>query len=148
MPTNPINAREEVFEFFTEEFIDLPVPCELRYQGKVDPNSPRKFWGRLSLQTVMSEQSAYALTEEPDETPHVFATSGLVYFQVFAPVAERDAFHKGDLLAVKARDIFRRAGTPSGVWFRNARKVELPLRDGDKEYRWNVVVEFEYDERK
>ena len=148
MPSNPSLARDEVFEFFTSEFVDLSKPCAMRYQGKINEAAPRSYWARISMQSVMSQQTAFALTDEPGECPQVFETNGLIYVQVFAPITERDAFHYGDLLATKARDIFRRAGTASGVWFRNARAVELPFRAGDTEYRWNVVVEYEYDERK
>lgn len=149
MPSNPSLARDEVFGFFTAGFVDLPKPCDLRYQGKINPVAPRGYWARISFQQVMSGQSAFAVDNTPNgECPQVFETSGLIYVQVFAPITERDAFHFGDLLATKARDIFRSAGTPSGVWFRNARANELPFRANDTEYRWNVVVEYEYDERK
>lgn len=148
MPSSPAIARDEVFALFTAEFVNLPKPCAIRYQGKIEASSPRSYWARISMQSVMSQQSAFALTEEPGECPQVFETNGLIYVQVFAPITERDAFHFGDLLATAARDIFRRAGTSSGVWFRNARAVELPFRAGDTEYRWNVVVEYEFDERK
>lgn len=148
MPTTPTEAREDVFDMFTRQFEQLPVPCDIRYQGKIKEGSPRGYWCRLSMQSVMSEQAAFVLDDEPDPSAIVFETSGLVYVQVFAPISARDAFYFGGLLAEKARDIFRRAGTPSGVWFRNARINELPFRENDTEYRWNVVVEYEFDERK
>lgn len=148
MPSTPSIARDEVFQFFTSEFVNLPIECELLYQGKVSPNKPRNFWARLSMTQVLSSQSAFVLTDEPGQCPHEYETSGLIYVQVFAPISAEDSFAFGDLLATKARDIFRRAGTPSGVWFRNARYNELPVRPNDTEYRWNVVVEYEYNEVK
>jgi hypothetical protein len=148
MPSNPVLAREEVFELFTAEFKPLSVQCAIEYQGKVAKSKPRSYWVRLSMTQVMSGQSGFVLTDEPTPSPASFETSGLVQVQVFAPLSAEDSFHNGDLLAQKATDIFRRAGTASGVWFRNARYNELPFRPNDTEYRWNVVVEYEFDEFK
>lgn len=149
MPTNPTNARDEVFGLFTEAWnagtIVTPVP-EIRYQGKEIGATPEGYFVRLSMQQVGSPQGGFAMTEEPDASPIAFDTFGLIFVQVFAPMSAEDSWRYGDLLATFARDIFRRVETPSGVWFRNARYNEL---DNDKKrYRWNVIVEYDYSERK
>jgi hypothetical protein len=148
MPSNPVLAREEVFELFTLKFKPLAVPCAITYQGKVTKEKPRSYWVHLSMTQVTSGQSGFVLTDDETESPASFETSGLIQVQVFAPLSAEDSFHNGDLLAQRATDIFRGAGTASGVWFRNARYNELPFRPNDAEYRWNVVVEYEFDEFK
>lgn len=149
MPTNPTDARDEVFGLFTDRWaagtVLDPMP-EIRYQGKERGAVPKEYFVRLSMQQVGSPQAAFVMTEEPDASPAVFETYGLIFVQVFAPMSAEDSWRIGDLLATFARDIFRRVETPSGVVFRNARFNELD-NDG-KHYRWNVKVEYEYNERK
>jgi len=147
MPT--FNLRDDVFELFTDRFdvSEIVAKCIIRYQGKEKGEEPKRdYWVRISTSEVGSPQVAFAMTPEPDASPSVYESFGLVFVQVFAPMSEEDSFHNGDLIAKAARDIFRRVETPSGVTFRNARFNELD-NDG-KFYRWNVKVEYEYTERK
>jgi hypothetical protein len=148
MPTNPTNARDEIFRHFTDNFDASAIvdPVVIRYQGFERGEVPKKYWVRLSSQQVTSPQSAHIMTDEPGASPVAYDTNGLVFVQVFAPMSEEDSYRKGELIATLARDIFRAVETPSGVWFRNARFNELDP-DG-KHYRWNVKVEYQFSERK
>jgi hypothetical protein len=147
MTATPTQAREEVYEHFTERWIAStlrnPMPG-IRYQGKEKGEVPQDAYVRLSMQQVTSPQSAHTMRDDPGASGASYTTHGLIFVQVFMPASERDAFYKGELLATRARDIFRNTETPSGVWFRNARFNELEP-DGAK-LRWNVKVEYEYEE--
>lgn len=147
MTATPSQAREEVYEHFTERWIasDLRNPMPgIRYQGKEKGEVPDGAYVRISMQQVTSPQSAHTMRDDPGPSGAQFTTHGLIFVQVFMPASERDGFYKGELLATLARDIFRNTETPSGVWFRNARFNELEP-DGSK-LRWNVKVEYEYNE--
>lgn len=148
MPT-PTEARDETFELFTDAWLAGtvldPMPT-IRYQGNEKGKVPDDYFVRLSMQQVSSPQTAFVMTDEPNSSPSLFETYGLVFAQIFAPMSAEDSWRIGDLLATHGRDIFRRVETPSGVTFRNARFNELD-NDG-KHYRWNVKVEYEFTERK
>ena len=149
MACTPSQARDEVYELFTERWTasNLSAPQqmpEIRYQGKEKGAVPAGRFVRLSMQQVRSPQSAHTMPDGPGASGAQFTTYGLIFAQVFVPASERDGFFNGELLASFARDIFRNAETPSGVWFRNARFSELEP-DGSK-LRWNVQVEYEFNE--
>lgn len=148
MPTTPTNARDEIFRLFTDDFDVSAIvdECVVRYQGNERGDPPKKYWVRISTQQVTSPQAAHIMRDEPGASPIAYDTNGLVFVQVFAPMSDEDSFRKGELIATKARDIFRAVETPSSVWFRNARFNELDP-DG-KHYRWNVKVEYQFSERK
>jgi hypothetical protein len=143
---NPILARDDMLQHFDTPFREhelvVDTACLIRYQGVPTPNGepeiPDGFWVRVSTKNEGSPQGGFA-----DQEPR-FDSFGNIFVQVFAPIAEADSYRNGELLAIAARDIFRR-GTEAGVWFRNARYTEL--EDDGKFYRWNVVVEFEFSER-
>lgn len=147
MACTPAQARDEVYTMFTERWtsgtLRDPMP-ELRYQGKEVGSPPADAYVRLSMQQVTSPQTAHTMPEGPGASGAQFTTYGLIFVQVFMPTSERDGYFKGELLATFARDIFRNAETPSGVWFRNARFNEIEP-EGSK-HRWNVKVEYEYNE--
>lgn len=148
MATTPTNARDEIFRLFTDNFDVSAIvdECVIRYQGKESGAVPEKYWLRVSTQQVTSPQSAHIMRDDPGQSPVEYETNGLVFVQVFAPMSDEDSFRKGELIATHSRDIFRAVETPSGVWFRNARFNELDP-DG-KHYRWNVKVEYQFNERK
>ena len=149
MTATPTQAREEVYRLFTDAWkssdIRDPMP-EIRYQGKESGKVPEGAFVRISMQQVTSPQSAHTMRDDPGASGTQYTTHGLIFVQVFMPASERDGFFKGELLATFARDIFRATETPSGVWFRNARFNELEP-EGSK-HRWNVKVEYEYNELK
>lgn len=147
MFTNPLDARDEMFALFAAgwEATDvLDTPPEIRWQGKEKGDIPPGYFVRVYTIGVKSEQRGFLQRDDPGASPPVFDTCGMIYASVFAPMSAEDSFRNGELLARAGRDIFRSAETPSGVWFRNARYVELP-NDG-KHYGWNVIVEYEFSE--
>jgi hypothetical protein len=147
MFTNPILAKDEMFELFDNAFrsheLVVDTDCLIRYKGvpleEGEPQIPDGYWVFVSKVTAGSQQAGYADTERR------YTTFGNLFVQVFAPMIAADSSRNGELLAIAARDIFRGIETEGGVWFRNARYKELES-DG-KFYRWNVTVEFEFSER-
>lgn len=147
MACTPAEARDEIYTHFTDRWIasDIRDPMPgIRYQGKEKGAIPDGAFVRLSMQQVRSPQSAHTMPADPGPSGAQFTTYGLIFAQVFVPASERDGYYNGELLATLARDIFRNGETPSGVWFRNARFNELEP-DGSK-LRWNIKVEYEYNE--
>lgn len=142
---NPIQARDEMFQWFDDRWEPavvptiLPDPVETRWQGVPEPAIPDDYFVRVSTQGAGTDLGGFADTEKR------YDTYGNLFVQVFAPMTAADSFRNGELLAIAARDIFLGSETGGGVWFRNARYVELD-NDG-KFYRWKVTVEFEFSER-
>lgn len=145
----PSEARDEIYTLFTDAWtasnIRAKMP-EIRYQGKEKGSVPNDAYIRLSMQQVASPQSAHTMPDGPEASGTQYTTHGLIFGQLFIPASERDGYYNGELLATFARDIFRASQTPSGVWFRNPRFNELEP-EGSK-FRWNIVVEYEYNEVK
>ncbi len=158
MTSTPTIARDEIFRLFNNAMIaaDIRDPADntpifeamptLRFQGREKAELPGGFWLRISTQQVSSRADGFVQTDEPTPSPNAYETAGLIFVQVFAPMSDRDSYRKGELLAAFVRDIFRRAETQSGVWFRNSRFNEVGS-DG-KNYSWNVKAEYQYNERK
>jgi len=154
----PFAVRDECARRFTVLFAAdaaeiVGEAVEIRYQGvlfdiantPLKPVDPSRYWVRFSMRGVMSRQSAFVMSPEPDgEEPTEYETNGLLFVQVFAPMSKVDGFARGDLLARLAQSIFRGAETPSGVVFRNVRVNEL--EDDTKAFRWNVIAEYEFSE--
>lgn len=114
---------------------------EIRWPGVEEPDKPelKKFWARVSTQTVLERQATFR-----NGTDKRYTTDGLLFVQLFCPMSDKQAMDKGRRLAVVARNAFRGVETSSSIWFRNARINELSP-DG-KAYRFNIVTEYEYDE--
>lgn len=144
----PVQAKDEAYELITNLFNDWLIAndqvCEIRYQGKINKTEPGTAFVLLSMQQVLSPQRGFLHTEDGADSG-VFETAGLVFGQVHVPMASEDAFRNGDLIATALRNIVRQTDTGSGMWFRNARFNELPS-DGQF-YKWNVIAEYEFDER-
>jgi hypothetical protein len=144
----PVTAKDEAYEMVTASFTDwllsVGKDCDIRYQGKASAERPADYWVRLSMQQVLSPQRGFVLTEDNADA-NVFETSGLIFGQLNAAISAEDSFRNGDLMATAIRDILRQSSTPSGMWFRNARFNELP--DDGQNYRWNVIAEYEFDEK-
>lgn len=143
MFASPIEARDEMFELFETGFTPasttiLGAACETRWQGKPENVIPDDYFVRVSTKGAGTELAAYK------DRDLVYDTFGHLFVQVFAPIAAEDSYRKGELLAIACRDIFLGVATPEGVWFKNARYVEL--EDDGKFYRWKVTVEFEFSE--
>jgi hypothetical protein len=137
----PNEARGEAFTLFEAGWnaagIIDPTP-EVRWQGKAEGEPPRSYFARVSMVQASTRQASFAETDAASKTK--YDNQGHIIVQVFAPMNAEDAFYNGGLLAAKARDIFRRVETPSGMWFRNMRVNELS-NDGEY-FRWNVIIEY------
>lgn len=118
---------------------------QIRWQGTEGTSKPPVdgFWCMVSAQTVFEEQSTLKTGLAPSENRRYTAT-GLLVVQLFCPMSDAEAMDKGRRLAVVARNAFRGKETNNGVWFRNARINEIPPEENA--YRFNIVVEYEYDD--
>lgn len=148
MFANPVEAGDEMRQLFKDGWealtIVTPVP-EVRWHGKekkADP-IPDTYFARFAIRGVGTDHAGFMENGE-GASPQVFDSFGNVFVQVFAPIDAEDSYRQGELLAIAARDIFLGNDTPSGVWFRNVRYVELD--DDGKFYRWNVVAGYEFSE--
>lgn len=118
---------------------------EVRWQGVESPLAPvnNGYWCRVSAQNVLERQSTYKTGVAPNENRR-YTSSGLLIVQIFCPTTDAQAMDKGRQLAMLVRDAFRGKSTANDVWFRNARINELsPEMDA---YRFNVVVDYSYDD--
>jgi hypothetical protein len=143
-------AIDEIRQHFNDGWVGSTPPTglgempEIRWQGKPNPTLPPDFYAYFAHRIVKSPQSAH-MTDAIGGSKAIFDTSGIVTICVYAAMKAVDANHIGGLLAQRARDIFRGAETPGGVWFRNAQSDELE-NDG-KSYRFLVTVAFEFSEQ-
>jgi len=144
----PTEAKDEAYGLVTSLFTDWLTAndqvCEIRYQGKIYKDEPQGTYVRLSMQQVLSPQRGFLHIEDGSDSA-VFETAGLFFCLVHVPMAMEDGFRNGDLIATALRNTMRSTDTGSGMWFRNARFNELPS-DGQF-YKWNVIAEYEFDER-
>lgn len=145
--TDPLAAQDEMFARFAEEWELVEVdgnPVEIRWQGKEKGEVPAGYFVRVSTNNVAQPQRGFIDTGDPGPTKPIYENVGNLFVQVFAPMSKAGSYRKGDLLAIRARNIFRGYETPGGVWFRNARYTETS-NDG-VHYGWKVVVDFAFNE--
>lgn len=148
MTTNYSNAVDDInTEFWNswnsdKTFLLVGYVPEVRWQGVEEYYAPdsSKFWARVSVQTVMEEQTNLA----GNDSKKRYTSSGLVFVQIFCPKSHIKANEYGKKLSEVARNSFRGKSTGGAVWFRNVRINELSPEN--LFYRFNVVAEFEYDE--
>lgn len=156
MSATPQQARKEIFALIDTTWkakapaivAPLALP-EMRWQGIEKGALPgsTKYWARSSTQLATTRQSAHIMRpDDPGQSPVEFATSGVIFIQVFAPMSEHGSYAKGELLAALAQCMFMAAETASGVWFRNPRINEL-VPDGTW-YRWNVMADYQFNQVK
>lgn len=153
---SPQDARQEMAKLLSDTWtakagtiVGGAVP-ELRFQGIEKGATPgsTKYWARFGAYMDDTRQSAFQM----DETTAYgvrFQTSGVAICQVFAPMTlagDNATFYKGAKLAELVQCVFMAANTPSGIWFRRPRIQELD-NDGTF-YRWNVIVDFYFDQAK
>jgi hypothetical protein len=155
MSATPQQARKEIFAMIgagwaakAPAILAPAAPPEMRYQGHEKGALPgsTKFWARSSTQLATTRQSAHMMPEAPGGSPVEFASAGVVFVQVFAPMSEQGSYAKGELLAEALQCMFMAAQTASGVWFRNPRINEVPP-DGTW-YIWNVIAEYQFNQVK
>jgi len=152
-------ARDEMFQLLLDEVATLKAldpalaALSMRWQGIETPDEVSeayktmggKFWTRALSQVLLSRQSAHMMTDEPDGSPACWQTNGQLIIQVFAPRNVVNSYNIGDLLAGRIARIYRNVETISGVWFRDSTAKEVTSEASF--WRWNVSVEFQYDER-
>jgi hypothetical protein len=112
----------------------------------VEPKQPpgkSDFWARISTQHVDDTLASHRSGDLPEHKQR-YTVSGLLFIQVFGPANDSEAMDKARRLAMVARDAFRGVETSGNVWFRDSRINELPSEEDW--YRFNVIVEFEYDD--
>ena len=102
-----------------------------------------KFWLRPSVQIVEQPQST--LNGGINGSGVRFTTSGLFFCQVFCPKKDNKGATDGKKLSIIIRNKFRTAVTPGKIWFRNP--TIKSLDDEAHFHRFNVVAEYQYDEK-
>ena len=148
--TNYEGARDEIFALLNVAWLAGAAAIvgyvpEIRWQGvtketKIDES---KFWARVSMQSVGGEQASLSNCAGVIGQKH-YTDFGLIFVQLFAPMAAQQATLKLGRLAMLARNVYRGVSTDNKVWFRNARINNLD--DELQFHRLNVVAEYEYDE--
>ena len=114
----------------------------VRWPGIEQPTAPdrSKFWARVSQKTSNETQS----TLRNGDNGQRYTNRGTLYVQIFCPVSLSGSLKNGRKLAELARDAYRGKHSVNGVWFRNARILEMPT-----EQDWfalTVQVDYIYDE--
>jgi hypothetical protein len=96
-------------------------------------------YARVTCRHTRSRQTTFA-----EAGQRRFTRYGLISVQVFAPLLTGDGLSFSEKEAIIARDAFEGKSTAMGIWFRNARIVDIG--PSGPFYQSNVLVEFEYDE--
>lgn len=115
---------------------------EIRWSGVEAPTAPdrSKFWARVSQKTSFETQS----TLRNGNSGQRYTNQGTVYVQIFCPVSESGSITKGRKLGELARNAFRGKHSINGVWFRNARILEMPTEQDW--FAFTVRTDYIYDE--
>jgi len=115
---------------------------EVRWPGVEVATAPdrSKFWARVSQKTINETQS----TLRNGSSGQRYTNSGVCYVQIFCPVSVSGSISKGRKLAEVARDAFRGKHSVNGVWFRNAKIVEMPTEQDW--FAFTVQTDYIYDE--
>ncbi|WVW77402.1 tail terminator [Stenotrophomonas phage vB_SmaS_Bhz59] len=121
-------------------------PALLQWPGTiVAPPEVVQPFGRFQVRHAANPRHTFA-----PKGQRRFERSGLITIQCFGPIADPDwpdgGLSLAENLAIIARDAYEGEGTDDGLWFRNARIVEI---GADKVYyQQQALVEFQYDETK
>lgn len=147
MPTEYIEAVDQMFELFKTDWdanttsIVGYVP-EVRWPNVEEPEIPPKdlYWARVNQMTVSESQLAFCETVEK-----VYNPMGLIIVQLFCPKSNTESSTKGRELSMIVKKAYRGKKTAGGVWFRNVRIEEMKVEMNF--YRFNIVAEYEYNEK-
>lgn len=142
-------ATDAIFNRFRSKWLtDTPtivgnVPT-IVWQGVEPPRGLPidDYWCRLSIQTVLEQQGALNAVANPNN--RLYTVKGVLFVQLFCPMAKADAMQKGRELAMVARNAFRGYDVPGEVWFTNVTINEL--KPEDTMYRFNVAADFTYND--
>ena len=115
---------------------------EVRWPGIEVPTAPdrSKFWARVSQKTSSETQS----TLRNGDNGRRYTNQGTIYVQIFCPVSESGSMTKGRKLGEIARDAFRGKQSVNGIWFRDARILEMPTEQDW--FAFTVRADYIYDE--
>ena len=115
---------------------------EVRWPGVEVATSPdrSKYWARVSQKTSFEQQS----TLRNGDNGQRYTTRGTLYVQVFCPISISGSLANGRKLAELARNAYRGKHSVNGVWFRNAKIMEMPTESDW--YALTVQVDYLYDE--
>ena len=135
----------EIWPVVSEAITGFPV--EMRYAGieAVDDDGkvkqiPQTHFARFTLQRVVEEE----ITIRNGELGRRYEHAGLIIIQIFTDRQEVRCQEFGRRLADAARDIFRGQTFDGGIAFRRCRVNDLDPES--KFQRFNVIVEYEFDE--
>lgn len=148
MACNFFTARSEMYALVKAAWqgasaIVGEVP-DIRYHGvpKPQPPDPDKHWARVAAVNTLTPQTAFVGTDPgPGRKQHT--TYGVLTVTVYAPMSQMQGYAQGLQLGEMVQGALRNVETPSSVWFRNATLKELA--SDSKSYRFQVVVEYEFD---
>jgi hypothetical protein len=143
-----VSANDEIKGLFLADWRALApalnggVVPPIEWKG-VDSGTPPPAdapWARVTVRHTSSPRQTLAKRGEGRVT-----RLGLVFIQIFAPIANGQGLLLAQQLAIIARNAYERKGTASGIWFRRARVQEVGA-DGTWE-QINVSLDFQYDEQ-
>lgn len=148
-----LTARNELYTLFTDIWGDVlsgPTALlgyipEVRYRGIEKPDKPlsNKFWVMNSLEIIDQYQSC--LGGGANGSKKSWTTEGMFISQLFCPKNENNGVTNGWKLSIIIRDVFRTKNTSGNIWFKNQKIV--PLEDEAHYHRFNVITEYQYDEK-
>lgn len=148
MPASHETATNEIMSAFKTKW-DADAPA-IHGGAALDPfwdgvgtrpePDPAKTW----LEVVIRHASGGQASLSDAAGKRKFARLGIVTVAIYFPLGQEGGLVKGKRLAQVARAAFEGKATASGVWFRNARIVEVGI---DRAwYHFNVIAEFRYHE--
>lgn len=148
MTTNYTDAIDSMFSLFKTEWDVFSLSLlgyapDIRWPGVEEPEKPDcgKYFSRISQQTVNESQSTLA----DDSSIQRYTCDGLLFVQIFAPRSDSQSMENMRALAMSTKNVFRKHTDSGNIWFRNSRIEELPPEENF--YNFNVVAEYQYDEK-
>ena len=150
-----ISALDEIYELTKQSVIAgavlAGIPANsyvLRFYGRDEVKPPDASKFVIEVSNVISTEQQTSLgtvrTSRADKA-RLFTSRGTVYARILAPKSGSNNYRRAQMLAEAVRNGYRPAQA-SAVWYRNARVQELPLEQSS--YRFNVMADFSFDERR
>ena len=141
MTANAIKVRDETFAMVRLALIQREPSAKLYWEGVPGNDSPASSdtWARFSLLHVVGEQATLA----GEFGARRWRRTGLVTAQCFAPLSS-GSVRRALELAVVVRDALQGRQSPSSVWYRSPKIMEIG--EDRSWFQVNAVIEFTYDE--
>lgn len=154
--TSRAEARNEIYTRFQTAWLadadSADVPVIYENKKATVPTSPETgepvdapTWARVSLRhnpDISGGTQASAGADSTGSGTRVYERQGIVFVQIFETRGK--GLRSSDDLATIAQKAFQGKETPSGIWFRHVRAIEIG-EAGDW-YQTNVLAEFVYQE--